>query len=81
MKEKEKPTLIIGKTIMGKGAVDDDGKRFEGEVSTHGQPLSAAGASFEKTIENLGGDLKIHLRFFLRYKNISKASSGTKKKK
>ena len=51
-----KPCLIIGKTVMGKGAVDADGNSFEGKTSTHGQPLSAAGASFEKTIQNLGGD-------------------------
>lgn len=54
--ETERPTLIIGKTIMGKGAVKEDGSMFEGQCSTHGQPLSAAGASFEKTVENLGGD-------------------------
>jgi transketolase len=54
--EKERPTLIIGKTIMGKGAVDADGKSFERQTSTHGMPLSAAGASFEKSILNLGGD-------------------------
>lgn len=54
--QKEKPTLIIGKTIMGKGAVTESDLSFEKKVSTHGQPLSAAGASFEKTIENLGGD-------------------------
>lgn len=54
--EKERPTLIIGKTIMGKGAVAPDGSSFENQVSTHGQPLSAAGADFAKTIKNLGGD-------------------------
>ncbi len=54
--EKEKPVLIIGKTTMGKGAVDANGNSFENKVSTHGQPLSAAGASFAKTIENLGGN-------------------------
>jgi transketolase len=54
--EKEKPTLIIGKTIMGKGAMTDDDEKFEREVSTHGMPLSKAGASFEKTIEKLGGN-------------------------
>jgi transketolase len=54
--EKDKPSLIIGKTIMGKGAVKADGNSFENKTETHGQPLSAAGASFEKTIENLGGD-------------------------
>lgn len=54
--EKNKPTLIIGHTIMGKGVVKEDGSNFENQVSTHGQPLSAAGASIAKTIENLGGD-------------------------
>jgi transketolase len=52
----EKPTLIIGKTIMGKGAVKADGTSFERQCATHGMPLGEAGASFEKTIENLGGD-------------------------
>jgi transketolase len=54
--EKERPSLIIGKTIMGKGALTADGKSFEGQCSTHGQPLSAAGVSIENTIKNLGGD-------------------------
>jgi transketolase len=53
--EKDRPTLIIGKTIMGKGAVDASGNSFERKVSTHGMPLSEAGASFENTIKNLGG--------------------------
>lgn len=56
--EKEKPVLIIGKTLMAKGAVDAKGEPLKNLISTHGQPLSAAGASFEKTIENLGGDPK-----------------------
>ncbi|NLC50437.1 MAG: transketolase, partial [Bacteroidales bacterium] len=54
--EKEKPTLIIGNTIMGRGALAADCTSFECQVSTHGQPLSAAGADFEQTIKNLGGD-------------------------
>jgi transketolase len=54
--EENRPSLIIGKTIMGKGAVTADGASFEGEVETHGQPLSKAGASFEKTVLKLGGD-------------------------
>lgn len=54
--EKKRPTLIIGKTIMGKGAVKEDGTNFERQCSTHGQPLSHAGASFKKSIANLGGD-------------------------
>ena len=55
-KETEKPTLIIGTTIMGKGAVGADKSSYEDKVSTHGQPLSAAGASITETIKNLGGD-------------------------
>jgi transketolase len=54
--EKEKPTLIIGKTIMGKGAVKEDGSNYERKCATHGMPLSEAGASFTKTISNLGGN-------------------------
>ena len=56
--EKEKPTLIIGKTIMGKGALKEDGTSFERQCATHGMPLGEAGASFEKSILNLGGDPK-----------------------
>ncbi len=56
--EKEKPTLIIGKTIMGKGALKEDGSSFERQCATHGMPLGEAGASFEKSILNLGGDPK-----------------------
>ena len=54
--EKERPTLIIGNTIMGKGALGKDGSSFERKVSTHGQPLTGAGACIESTIKNLGGD-------------------------
>lgn len=54
--EQERPTLIIGKTLMGLGAMDAEGGSFENKISTHGQPISAAGADPKKTIENLGGD-------------------------
>ncbi len=54
--EKEKPFLIIGQTIMGKACVDDKGNSFEGQCATHGMPISKAGASFEKTLQNLGGN-------------------------
>ena len=56
VEEKERPFLIIGKTIMGKGALTSDGKSFESQLSTHGMPLSAAGGDFARTIKNLGGD-------------------------
>ncbi|MDR1414260.1 MAG: transketolase [Odoribacteraceae bacterium] len=54
--ENERPTLIIGRTLMGKGALGANGEDFSDKVSTHGQPLSAAGASIDKTVENLGGN-------------------------
>ena len=54
--EMERPTLIIGRTVMGKGAVGPDGASYENKVSTHGQPLSSAGADFAATVRNLGGD-------------------------
>jgi len=55
--EKDKPTIIIGKTIMGKGLLDKDGNSFERKTSTHGMPVSEAGGSFEKSLINLDGDL------------------------
>lgn len=54
--ETSRPTLIIGNTIMGKGAVGPDNSSYENKVSTHGQPLSAAGVSIADTIKNLGGN-------------------------
>ena len=59
-----KPTLIIGHTTMARGAVGADGTSYEGKVSTHGQPLSAAGASFEATVQHLGGDPNDPFRIF-----------------
>lgn len=55
-KENQKPTLIIGKTTMGKGAVTAEGKSYEGMVDTHGQPLSNTPISIEETVKNLGGN-------------------------
>lgn len=52
--EKERPTLIIGKTIMGKGAIKEDGSSYEANVKTHGAPLG--GEAYVNTIKNLGGD-------------------------
>ena len=54
--ETSRPPLIIGNTIMGKGAVGADKSSYENKVSTHGQPLSAAGVSIADTIRNLGGN-------------------------
>lgn len=54
--EKNRPTLIIGRTIMARGVVTPEGHSLEGAVSTHGQPLSKAGACIDSTVRNLGGD-------------------------
>ena len=54
--ENEKPTLIIGKTVMGKGARKADGSSFENQCATHGMPLSECGASYQESIKNLGGN-------------------------
>ena len=62
--EQERPTLIIGNTVMGKGALTKEGTSFESKVSTHGQPLSAAGGDVEQTIINLGGDVENPFNIF-----------------
>lgn len=54
--ETERPFLIIGKTAMGKGLLTADGKSFERQSSTHGQPVSKAGADVEKSLKALGAD-------------------------
>ncbi len=68
--EKKRPSLIIGKTIMGKCAVKEDGSSFEGQCSTHGQPLTHAGASFKKTIATLGGDPENPFQVFAEVKDL-----------
>ena len=55
-REKERPTLIIGRTVMARHVMTADGGTLEGAVSTHGQPLSKAGADVRLTVERLGGD-------------------------
>jgi transketolase len=54
--ETQKPTIIIGHTIMGRGCVTADGSSFEGKCSTHGQPISKSGADYAATMRNLGAD-------------------------
>ncbi|MDR0412726.1 MAG: transketolase [Dysgonamonadaceae bacterium] len=62
--EKECPTLIIGKTVMGKGAVKADGSSYERNCATHGMPLGESGASFDETVRNLGGNPEDPFRIF-----------------
>jgi transketolase len=64
------PTLIIGKTIMGKGARKADGELFENKCATHGMPLGESGASFEKSIENLGGNSAEPFQIFEETKSL-----------
>ncbi len=54
--ETKRPSLIIGKTIMGLGCVTAEGENWEGKCSTHGNPLSKSGADYAKTLANLGGN-------------------------
>lgn len=48
------PTLIIGKTIMGKGARKADNSSYEHNCATHGAPLG--GDAYTNTVKNLGGN-------------------------
>ena len=66
----KKPTIIIGHSVMAKGAVGADGRSFEGCVSTHGQPLSGAGADLAATIRHLGGDEEDPFKVFAESREI-----------
>ena len=74
--ETEKPTLIIGKTIMGKGCVTAEDKMFEGECELHGQPIGNTGADYTKTLLNLGAKPESPFEIFDEvgsfYKNLLK---------
>jgi len=50
----DRPVLIIGKCVMGKGAKTADNQSFERNCKTHGAPLG--GDAFRNTIVNLGGN-------------------------
>ncbi|MGM8361853.1 transketolase family protein [Flavobacterium sp. ARAG 55.4] len=56
--EQERPTLIIGKTIMGKGCVTETGANWEGHCELHGQPIGHTGADFKATLRNLGANIE-----------------------
>ena len=61
-KEKHRPTLIIGETVMGKGALQADGSSYENSIKTHGAPLG--GNAYTNTIKNLGGDIEDPFKIF-----------------
>ena len=65
---KGKPTLIIGKCIMGKGALKADGTSYEANCKTHGAPLG--GDAYINTIKNLGGDPENPFQIFPDVKEL-----------
>jgi transketolase len=80
LNEKERPVIIIGKTIMGKGLLDNEGKSFERKTSTHGMPVSEAGGSFERSLINLGGDIADHFKIFDDVKQLYAEVLASKRK-
>ena len=65
---KGKPALIIGKCIMGKGALKEDGSSYERNCKTHGAPLG--GDAYKNTIKNLGGDPENPFQIFVDVKEL-----------
>lgn len=78
---KDKPVIIIGKTIMGKGLLDNEGNSFERKTSTHGMPVSEAGGSYEKSLKNLGGDIADPFKIFDEVKQLYNKVIENKRKK
>lgn len=54
--ERERPSLIIGNCVMGKGARKADGSSYEFDCATHGAPLG--GDNYVQTLKNLGADVE-----------------------
>ncbi len=83
--EKDRPTLIIGKTVMGLGVKLEDGSKYEGKVELHGKPLGKSSASFEATIKSLGGDPNDPFQVFpdvaKSYEKVLKKKSAAAKKR
>ncbi len=65
---KGQPTLIIGHTVMGKGAIKADGSSYEHNCATHGAPLG--GDAFRNTITNLGGNPDDPFQIFPEVKEL-----------
>ena len=65
---KGQPTLIIGHTVMGKGALKADKSSYERNCATHGAPLG--GDAYRNTIANLGGDPDDPFQIFPEVKEL-----------
>lgn len=66
--ETHKPTLIIGNTVMGKGARRADNTSYENCCETHGAPLG--GDAYANTVKNLGDNVDNPFVLFEETKNI-----------
>ena len=77
-KEEHRPTLIIGKTIMGKGALRADGTSYEACINTHGAPLG--GDAYINTIKHLGADPENPFQIFPEVKELYAARKEELKK-
>ncbi len=71
IKPNGRPTLIIGETVMGKGALRADGTSYENCCATHGSPLG--GDAYTKTITALGADPANPFVFFPETEEIYSA--------
>ncbi|MCH5234736.1 MAG: transketolase [Muribaculaceae bacterium] len=74
LKETERPTLIIGHCIMGKGARKADNTSYEANCKTHGAPLG--GDAFRNTVANLGGNPDDPFVIFKEVKDLYKARAN-----
>ena len=65
---KGQPTLIIGKCVMGKGALKADGTSYERNCATHGAPLG--GDAYVNTMKALGADVENPFQVFPEVKEL-----------
>ena len=80
LKKTEQPTLIIGKTMMGKAVRNDKGDLYEGRVEFHGKPLGKSTGSYEETIKGLGGDPKEPFKIKESVADFYKKAASRKKR-
>ena len=67
-KETDRPSLIIGHCVMGKGARKADNSSYECYCATHGAPLG--GDAYVNTMKNLGADPENPFQIFPEVKEM-----------
>ena len=67
-KEQNRPSLIIGHCVMGKGARKADNSSYEKNCATHGAPLG--GDAYINTMKNLGADPENPFQIFPEVKEL-----------